>query len=230
MQRRALTVGLACLLAASCGGGSELTPLTVVPAPPPPVTQIAVYRHQDGNASPGSYLRFNVAYYLREQGFSVIESLCDGGTPQGIECLQRGAVDAVIIQEAGQGHDSWRVRLVGTASSQAIAAVSWKSAWCAFRGSPCDERTRAKARAEAGVEIGRLFFHALGRGPDHSIQKIADGSVVINGRRFLGPAESWGLAPGDRVRFLSESPFGTCKTAKLLDLRTQQAHEVECRY
>lgn len=101
MHRRAL-IGLASVLAA-CSGGSKIIPLAVVPVASPPVTQIAVYRHQDGNANVGSYLRFSVAYYLREQGFSVIETLCDGGTPQGIECLRKEAVDAVIAQEAGKG-------------------------------------------------------------------------------------------------------------------------------
>ena len=58
---------------------------------------------------------------------------------------------------------------------------------------------------------------------------FTDGEVVISGRMFYRPAASRELEPGDRVIFLSESPFGACKTARLLDLRTQQVHEVECR-
>jgi hypothetical protein len=229
MDQRALSLGLASLLV-SCSGSSNLVPLAFVPVTLPPVAKIAVNLTQD-KYSVGTSLRFHVAYYPRAQGFAVIETPCDESTPQGLECLRGDGVDAIMTHQAGTAHDSWLVSLVATATGQAMAAISWQSAWCAMRGSACDNRTRQRAREEAGVEIGRFFAHALGGAPRHSVQEVSDGGhFVINGKVFHDAARTLTLEPGDKVRFLSESAFGSCETARLLVLRTQEVHEVECHY
>lgn len=55
-----------------------------------------------------------------------------------------------------------------------------------------------------------------------------DETFVINGEVFKARTYCFGFEKGDRVRFLSGSPFGACATATILNLRSGKTCKVWC--
>ena len=55
-----------------------------------------------------------------------------------------------------------------------------------------------------------------------------DELFIINGEKFKAKTYCFNMEKGDRVIFVSGSPYGACATAKLLNLRTQKICDVWC--
>ncbi|MEE9146153.1 MAG: hypothetical protein V3U27_02015, partial [Candidatus Tectomicrobia bacterium] len=65
--------------------------------------------------------------------------------------------------------------------------------------------------------------------PGYVIEASAnDETFIINGEVFQAKTYCFGFEKGDRVRFLSGSPFGACATATILNLGTGNTCEVWC--
>lgn len=65
--------------------------------------------------------------------------------------------------------------------------------------------------------------------PGYVIEAAAkDETFVINGEVFKARTYCFGFEMGDRVKFVSGSPFGACATATLLNLRSGKTCDVWC--
>lgn len=61
------------------------------------------------------------------------------------------------------------------------------------------------------------------------IEESDDDEVfIINGEKFEAQTYCFDMREGDRVIFLSGSPYGACASAKLLNLRTRNICDVWC--
>lgn len=61
------------------------------------------------------------------------------------------------------------------------------------------------------------------------IEESDDDEVfIINGEKFEAKTYCFDMREGDRVIFLSGSPYGACVSAKLLNLRTRKICDVWC--
>ena len=55
-----------------------------------------------------------------------------------------------------------------------------------------------------------------------------DELFIINGEKFKAKTYCFNMEKGDRVIFVSGSPYGACTTAKILNLRTERICDVWC--
>jgi hypothetical protein len=55
-----------------------------------------------------------------------------------------------------------------------------------------------------------------------------DELFIINGEKYEAKIYCFNMEEGDRVIFLEGSPYGTCSSAELLNLRTKEKCEVWC--
>jgi hypothetical protein len=85
------------------------------------------------------------------------------------------------------------------------------------------------------VQVTRILASGgRGRGPTapergYVIQAAADDETfVINGEVFKAKTYCFGFEKGDRVKFISGSPFGACASATFLNLRNGKTCNVWC--
>ena len=55
-----------------------------------------------------------------------------------------------------------------------------------------------------------------------------DELFIINGEKYKAKTYCFNMQKGDRVVFISGSPYGACTSAKLLNLRTERVCDVWC--
>jgi hypothetical protein len=55
-----------------------------------------------------------------------------------------------------------------------------------------------------------------------------DELFIINGEKYKAKTYCFGMERGDRVIFLEGSPYGSCSSANLLNLRTNRTCNVWC--
>ncbi len=55
-----------------------------------------------------------------------------------------------------------------------------------------------------------------------------DELFIINGEKFKAKTYCFNMEKGDRVVFVSGSPYGSCTSAKILNLRTERICDVWC--
>lgn len=165
--------------------------------------------------------------------------------PEGLQALASERVDAVLI--AASDYPGWvlksspkyvdinsyppekvAVRLIRTASGDAVTAFVWENAFCAMRGSPCDNRAKRSA-SEAARQVADLVLQSIGPAPGYLIEAApADGTVVISGVAFKKKGDCPGFALGQRVRFAVGDRIGACTNAKLILIRSGEECDVEC--
>lgn len=59
-------------------------------------------------------------------------------------------------------------------------------------------------------------------------KSVNDETFIINGEVFKARTYCFNVNDGDRVIFLSGSPYGACAMAEFLDLRTKKTCKVWC--
>lgn len=96
-------------------------------------------------------------------------------------------------------------------------------------GSNCIRMDRQKQRAE---QLKReMIYREIEYRQKHGYEiehSYNDELFIINGEKFEARTYCFGFEEGDRVLFLQGSPFGTCVSAEILNLRIRKICDVWC--
>jgi hypothetical protein len=241
---------VSCLLG-GCAHPSRVTAFVQGVPGGPPIDRIAV-------APALGSISASVARVLEREGYTIDDSVAtarllaahhlDDGSRDKHEALQALAsekVDAVLV--IVPDYPGWvlksspkyvdvnsyppekvAVRLIRTTSGDVVTAFVWENAFCAMRGSPCDNRAKRSA-FEAAREVAALVLQSIGPPPGHLIEATPEGgAVVISGVAFRKKGDCPSFTPGQRVRFAVGDRYGACKSAKLVLIRSGEECDVEC--
>ncbi len=172
MNRSTSIILMATLILTATGcAGARLTEMIHTPPSGPPVGSVAIDPQ-------GGIMGEEIALHLRngrlrvfdpDQTIQIARRLgiddYQINSPEGLEGLRNGGVDALLIVKTMIGWDGKpqivTARLINTHTSEVITGLSWENGWGGDFGSVAD-RTMRKGASEAARQISASLLYRIG--------------------------------------------------------------------